>query len=232
MHNVLIAHNSEDFAHALYGTLKEKFHVTVCFDGNSALELLRTLKPAILVLDMMLPYKNGLEILQQLHPNIPPIILATTSHHSDSLLQSPAAKYIDYVFLSTCSVNTVTNHIHKLLSKIPTSYHLSPKQEQVAKILLQLQICAGYDGFQQLKTGIPLYASDPGQTLSKELYPEIARLCGYDNGEQVERSIRSAIKTAWKTCNKSLWISLFPSAATKCPSNKVFISRLATYLDL
>ena len=232
MRNILIAHNSEDFAHALYMKLRDEFQVTVCFDGNCALSLLHTLKPDILILDLMLPYKSGFAILEEAHPLIPPIVLATTSHNGDSVAQSPAAKYIDYIFLSTCAVDAVVNHIHLLASKLPPLHNLTPWESQAINLLLNFQIPPHLHGFQQLKVAIPLFAKDPAQGLSKEIYPVVAELCGFFNGERVERSIRTAIKSGWKTGDKDVWKKYFPKFIKKAPTNKAFLSCLSTFINM
>ena len=86
------------------------------------------------------------------------------------------------------------------------------------------------DGFRALLTGIPLYAHDPQQSLSKELYPSIARFLGIGNYKSVERSIRSAIQDAWVERNPILWNSYF-GTGSECPTNKLFIARLAQVIS-
>ncbi len=91
------------------------------------------------------------------------------------------------------------------------------------------------NGYTQLQIGIPLFARDRAQKLGKELYPDIAKLCGYGSSLAVERSIRGAIKAAWERRDDSLWRSYFHPDATNsipCPSNKLFISTLAEIITL
>ena len=71
---------------------------------------------------------------------------------------------------------------------------------------------------------------DPGQSVTKELYPAVAALCG-GTAVQVERSMRSAIAAAWVRGDEQLWQMYFPGEAER-PTNTSFISRLADCVAL
>ena len=97
---------------------------------------------------------------------------------------------------------------------------------QVQVMLHALGIAVHRRGYQQLCIGIPLYARDVTQSLTKELYPTIARELGYPDWRSVERAIRSAICDAWGNSRSAVWAVYFPDAR-KPPSNKEFIATLA-----
>lgn len=232
MNKLLIAHHSEEFAHSLYMLLQEEFQITVCFDGNSALHLIPLMKPSVLVIDLSLPYHNGFSILEQLYPNTPPIILATTSHNSDTLSRSPIARIIHHVFLSTCEAKSVADCLHDMMHKTDFTNSMSHQENtHILQILDDLHFPCDRDGYTQLLTAIPLYSLDPAQRFSKELYPAVAKLCGFGSGAQVERSIRSVIAYAWEHSSSEKWSKYFPVTPRKIPSNKQFIAGIANYLQ-
>jgi two-component system phosphate regulon response regulator OmpR len=54
------------------------FQVLTLADGSSVLETIRAESPDIVILDIMLPKKNGLEILKEIHVDFPvPVIMLT-----------------------------------------------------------------------------------------------------------------------------------------------------------
>ena len=102
----------------------------------------------------------------------------------------------------------------------------TPSESQVRIMLRELGIAVHRRGYRQLCIGIPLYARDVTQSLTKELYPTIARELGYPDWRSVERAIRSAICDAWGNSRSAVWAAYFPDAG-KPPSNKEFIATLA-----
>ena len=84
-------------------------------------------------------------------------------------------------------------------------------------------------GYKQLCAAIPCYARDDTQSLTKELYPSIARRFGYPNCGPVEHAIRLAILDGWERGRREVWEGYFP-CALRPPSNKLFIATLAERL--
>ena len=87
-------------------------------------------------------------------------------------------------------------------------------------------------GYTYLRESIPIYAKDPQQAITKELYPAVAKLCG-SSVDQVERAMRTAIERAWKRRDDQIWRLYFTpqsDGSIKKPSNSEFISRLADLL--
>lgn len=60
MKTILIADPSELFTEALSHALAPRFHVHICHNGVDALRLLQELRPDILILQLTLPYIDGI----------------------------------------------------------------------------------------------------------------------------------------------------------------------------
>ena len=60
LRKLLIADSSEIFTGALTAALGDRFDIHVCGDGPSALDALQQEQPDILILNLLLPYKDGL----------------------------------------------------------------------------------------------------------------------------------------------------------------------------
>ena len=231
MRKVLIAHGSEEFTHALAQMLCGIFEVTTCTDGITAIDLLRKTQPYALILDLMLPYKDGLTVLEETSSVRPTVILGMVRDRSYYVLSSAASHGIGYIMLDPSDARAIIVRLIDMISCIDIpSKPCGEPQSEVTRLLLQLGLTPGSDGFKQLQVGIPLFLKDPMQRLSKELYPAIAQLCNYNSGVQVEHSIRTAIQNAWTVRDVDLWSKMFPKCA-KAPTNRLFISRVAAALQ-
>jgi DNA-binding response OmpR family regulator len=97
---VLVVEDDPSIAIGLRINLEsEGYTVQVAEDGDQALELARSSEPDLIVLDVMLPKKNGLEVLHQLRAegrNVPIIILSAKAAEMDKVagLELGAEDYV------------------------------------------------------------------------------------------------------------------------------------------
>lgn len=231
MRKLMIADSSDIFTGALVSALDGQFDICVCADGPSALALLQQEHPDILILNLMLPYKDGLTLLQESAYH-PPVILAITMHLSAYVEQNIAALGIDYTMISP-SVNAVVLRLKDLVRQYTTPPESTDLNSRAVYHLHQLNVPTHLDGYQQLCIALPLFTQNPQQLLTKELYPAVAKLCGCKDSRAVEHSIRKAIQAAWKQRDNALWrkyFSLGPKGSIPCPTSKEFLCRLAEIL--
>lgn len=100
---ILIAEDTKYIGDVLSRTLSrvEGFEVVgVARDGVRAVEMARALRPHVLVLDLAMPYKSGLEVLKELRAEgSPTVIVMFTSDPApvvrDFCLESGADYYMD-----------------------------------------------------------------------------------------------------------------------------------------
>ncbi len=89
---ILIIEDEAEVSEIIQSTLKrEAFQVLTAFDGSTGLEMARTKKPALILLDIMMPGINGLEVCKQLRTqpetkNVPIIMLTAKIDESDIVL--------------------------------------------------------------------------------------------------------------------------------------------------
>jgi DNA-binding response OmpR family regulator len=97
---VLVVEDDPSIAIGLRINLEsEGYEVIVADDGESGLDLARTIEPNLIVLDVMLPKKNGLEVLHELRTEgrtMPIIILSAKSGEMDKVagLELGAEDYV------------------------------------------------------------------------------------------------------------------------------------------
>lgn len=67
-HKILVAEDEDDIRFLVKTVLETKgYEVVEAYDGLSALDAARTESPDIMLLDIMLPVYNGVEVLEMLH---------------------------------------------------------------------------------------------------------------------------------------------------------------------
>ena len=78
MEKLLIAETSRRFSQALTHALQDRYEVHCCSDGDAARSFLESLQPQVLILNLALPYMDGLQVLLS-STYKPPVILAMTT---------------------------------------------------------------------------------------------------------------------------------------------------------
>jgi DNA-binding response OmpR family regulator len=97
---VLVVEDDASIAIGLRINLEsEGYEVVVAEDGERGLELARTIEPALVILDVMLPKRNGLEVLHDLRSEgctVPIIILSAKAAEMDKVagLELGAEDYV------------------------------------------------------------------------------------------------------------------------------------------
>src|SRR5205823_14410247 len=87
-HSILIVEDEEDIAEAVRARLaSEGFHARVAADGPQALELAATERPDLVVLDLMLPGMDGLEVCKELQRTewTPVLMLTARTDEADKV---------------------------------------------------------------------------------------------------------------------------------------------------
>ncbi len=233
---LLIAEGTEDFRIALADTLRGAYTVRECADGNQALRLMQSFRPDVVVLDLMLPGLDGITLLQRaVEADLHPMVLATTRFHNDYVIESTQALGVGYIMVKPCEVRAAVARLADLSQRIHPALVARPDaRTYVSNALLALGIPTRLKGYGYLREAIVRMAADPGQPITKELYPAVAAAFKTEkvriDWTHVERSIRSAIGVAWKKRDERIWTLYFPpqgDGESRCPSNGEFITRLA-----
>lgn len=236
LRTLLIADANEEFRMALAEQLKGVYGVRCCADGKQALSLAYSLKPDVLVVDLMLPELDGISLLQQIaQAGLHPMVLATTRFANDYVLAAAERLGVGYVMVKPCDVRATAARIGDLTEHLKPIVPASPDPHTaVTNMLLDLGFPTKLRGFDFLREAALETLRNPGQLMTKELYPKVAKICG-GNAQQVERSIRSAIAAAWTHRDEQVWRMYFPSKGQgllEKPTNSEMISCLANRAGL
>lgn len=229
---VLVADGETEFLADLSKVLTGAYHVRIAREGHEALTLLRSFAPDVLVLDMLLPGLDGISLLQKAAElDRCPVVLATTRMFSDYMSQTLQKMGVGYVMVKPCDAAAVAARLSDLSQNMRLPLFASPDMRtMISNILLNLGIPTKLKGYGYLREAIRLFADDPKQSITKELYAEVADRCNA-TVTQVERSIRTAIETAWDQDSQA-WSRFFPwDGGGNRPTNGEFVARIADYLN-
>jgi len=89
MNHVLIVEDEDFLVRALKDNLvSEGYSVSVAMDGEAVFEELKNKKPSLILLDLLLPKKNGFDVLKDIRSNpewqlIPVVILSNLGEDSE-----------------------------------------------------------------------------------------------------------------------------------------------------
>ncbi|NLJ35424.1 MAG: response regulator transcription factor [candidate division WS1 bacterium] len=102
MATILIADDDSRITSALAALLSEDGHVTICAsDGNEALRMIRSRKPDLAVIDIVMPALDGLGVVRQLRQDpalaTMPIILLTGRHEPEERVRGLDEGADDYI---------------------------------------------------------------------------------------------------------------------------------------
>ena len=122
---ILVVDDEPDFATLVQGNLeKEGFLVDVAYNGVEGLEKVRSNRPDAIVLDVMMPEKDGYEMCKELKGDdglcdIPVVLLTAVASHVTSTRYTHAdgmsTEADDYI-AKPASAEEITNSIKRLLA--------------------------------------------------------------------------------------------------------------------
>ena len=89
MAKILVVDDEENIAETLkYNLVREGYEVTISGDGRRALDIAKLEKPDLVILDLMLPSMNGLDVCRNLRQNstVPILMLTAKEEEVDKIL--------------------------------------------------------------------------------------------------------------------------------------------------
>ncbi|MFH1457794.1 MAG: response regulator [Candidatus Omnitrophota bacterium] len=101
---------------------QEEYDVVVAYDGEEALSKIREDNPDVILLDLMMPKKNGFEVIKEVRTNIKdkwrPIIIVSAKNDLDSIKMGYSME-ADHYLTKPCSMDNLLRGIRTMISLIP-----------------------------------------------------------------------------------------------------------------
>ncbi len=238
---VIVADAAEELRRMYAEVMEQTGELTVIGQtgsGDELLELIRTHRPDVVVMDTMLSGSDGIEVLEQLGDDRPRVLV--TSAFSDSRLAGElAALGADYCMLKPCKPQKVADRVIKLASNALAGAEEDPAialERRITAIIHEIGVPAHIKGYQYLREAISLTVADMEviNAVTKVLYPAVAKKFN-TTASRVERAIRHAIEVAWdrgdlETLQKYFGYTV--SNAKGKPTNSEFIAMIADRISL
>ncbi len=221
---VLVADDNREISQLLeesFAVLPDIELVGVAANGTEAVKLLAGKNPDVLILDIIMPYLDGIGVLEQMaqmHLPHRPKVIMLTAFGQESITQRVLDLGVDYFLLKPFNLDTLIQRVRQLTcvhSRVPVAaVKAQSLDEVVTNVIHDIGVPAHIKGYQFLREAIMLVVRDIGLlgAVTKELYPTVARRFS-TTPNRVERAIRHAIEIAWSRGNMELLSSLFGSAA-------------------
>lgn len=222
MPKLLIADRSEIRSNSLKEALQTEWEIHTCVSSYPVIDTMRYTNPDALIIDLNIGPQNGLSILEEGFPDLPPVILALTNLTSPYVAKTAESLGVGTLMQVPCRIDYIKERLTDMYQA-----HLT-QPTLLTRHLHTLGIDSTLSGYRCLLVTIPFFQANPHLML-KEIYPEVSKLCGLSDWRAVEHALRTVIQKAWENRDPKLWDYYFPNYS-KCPSNKKFILRLAQLL--
>lgn len=98
---------------------KSGFTVKLAMDGNEALKELETSSPDLIILDLIMPNKDGFSVLEDLKNSTKwktiPVIVATNLEQKEDIDKAKSLGAIDYIVKSNTTIEEIINKVKSQL---------------------------------------------------------------------------------------------------------------------
>lgn len=231
--------------------------VGIAYDGDEALSLIEEVHPDVVLLDVFMPYTDGIGVLKKVkNMKLPkmPIFIMISCIGNDNVTLSALALGAQYYIVKPFDFNTVVERIHQIIGEREKAQTLQISQQVTAavpvpqkrktydietnetKIMHEVGVPAHIKGYQYLRDAIVMVYNDIDKinSVTKQLYPEVAKKYN-TTPPRVERAIRHAIEVAWDRGETDVLCHHFGYTIQNSkgkPTNSEFIALIADKLRL
>jgi DNA-binding response OmpR family regulator len=136
---ILVVEDERTIAEAVSARLRaEGFEVHLATDGPGAVETARRVRPDAIVLDVMLPGFDGLEVCRRVHAERPvPVLMLTARDDETDLLVGLAVGADDYL-TKPFSMRELTARLHALLRRAHRTEPTAPETLRLGDLEINL----------------------------------------------------------------------------------------------
>lgn len=248
--NIAIFENNEEFLNELKSYIEGVEGFNVCAatsNGNTAIELIKSTRPDVAIVDLVLSGRDGMSVLKYIKGNdVSCLPIAIGSYLEDKIVNSAIENGAVYYLVKPVDAETVVDRIKDLSESRAIDYkvgagtrdrrRINSLDEKISNIFVTIGIPPHIKGFTYLREGIKMTVEDQSiiNRVTKELYPRIGERY-QTSASKVERAIRHAIEVAWNKGRTDAISSIFGAKVyigSERPTNSEFIALVADKLLL
>ena len=245
---IVIADDNKEFCAGLKTYLSETgvFEVVgTVHDGKRAYEAAIELKPDVLLINVILPFLDGLTVLSKLWNNNiivkkpKTIVFGPTAHENiiNAAMNHGAGYYLIKPFEYSVIRDRIVDITSEKLNVVPAGSRCNKDVEtNITVYIQQLGVPAHIKGYQYIRDAIAMVIEDMDSinSITKVLYPTVAKHYN-TTPSRVERAIRHAIEVAWDRGNPDVLNDFFGYTILSSkgkPTNSEFIAMIADKIRL
>jgi two-component system alkaline phosphatase synthesis response regulator PhoP len=94
---------------------KARYEVKIASDGQSGIDLAKSFKPDVIVLDLVLPKKNGFDVLEELKADevfkLTPVIVVSNLGEDDDIKRAISLGAADYFVKAQHPINEIVDKV-------------------------------------------------------------------------------------------------------------------------
>lgn len=230
--------------------------IGAAYDGIEALQLVEKSKPTVLILDITMPYLDGIGVLEKLARfETPPIVIILTAFEQEAMIQRLIIMGAAYYMVKPFDAATLIERIRQFASKHqpsplrsikateePGIYNVNHREKtisqlelEISKLFHEMGIPAHFRGYAYLRDAIIIAAREVEVlgNITKNLYPRIAEKYR-SSASGVESAIRHTIEIGWERGNSDFIRDFFgaENGKNRFPTTASFIAKVADKLRL
>ncbi len=254
--SLVVVDDNPDFVELIRESLEKETDIRIvgtAYNGLEALAVIRQKKPQMVLLDVVMPEKDGLEVLEEMKTFDAadrPVTIMLTAIGQDHYIRRALALGAEYYIIKPFDLTLLGKRIRQIYQDTVDAPAASASssgdarqnrtldavtreevEEEVTAALRDISVPPHLTGYLFLKKGIAATVmSDKGFIpATKELYPAIAEEFGTSPGK-IERAIRGAIQKAWTRkdqTNASQYFTYAGKYKSIKPTNSEFIATVA-----
>lgn len=214
------------------------------YDGIGALDMIRSKKPDVVILDNVMPQLDGIGVLnhlQNFQPQDRPKIVAVTACPTDAFMASAFKLGVNYTMSRKVDINEIVDRCRMVVKNTPVvvqqeKLKMEDVEGLVTDMIHEVGVPAHIKGYSYLRVAIMLVLEDRLliESITKLLYPTVAKKFN-TSASRVERAIRHAIEVAWTRGDTDTLNSIFGFTINQAkgkPTNSEFIAMISDKLRL
>ena len=213
-------------------------------DGNSLLNALRVTQTDVLLLDLVMPFYDGMKVIDEIKTKKekycqPTKIIVMTQFTSNYITNKLNQYSVDYILMKPIDLGSFHKLIVGMLEK-ETNFQedemIIDLDIEITNVLHEVGVPAHIKGYLYLREAITMVYNNMELlgSVTKILYPEVAEKFN-TTPSRVERAVRHAIEIAWIRGNVEAISEIFSytiSYNKSKPTNSEFIAMIADRLRI
>ncbi|MBQ8637170.1 MAG: sporulation transcription factor Spo0A [Clostridia bacterium] len=251
--SVLIADDNREFCDEMSDYIKASTDMClagVANDGDEAYGMICATRPDIVILDIIMPKRDGISLLKKLantKMTKRPTVIAHSVTGNEKVMESCYQAGAEYFLLKPQTCEAIADTIRTLVPGNTSATVQAPPQTAkaeketdletvVTEFMHELGMPAHIKGYQYIRTAIMMVVNnmDLLNYITKQLYPDIAKKYG-STSSRVERAIRHSIEVAWTRGRPETMNNIFGytiDTGKGKPTNSEFIAMVADRIRL